>query len=191
MQQPLTAEEKSIVAAQRGDLVAFELLVEQYQPNVLTTAYHFMGNEMDADDVTQEVWIRVYRSLNKFRFKSSFSTWIYRITVNQSMTALKRRGRQAGGKKLDVRLDDQEREYPLRDKAPGPRKILEGKETIQEFRCALEALPKRQQMAVTLVLLQGLSHRQAGEIIGIAEKTVSWHLFKARARLMDKLEKFL
>lgn len=191
MRQPLTPEEKTIVAAQQGELEAFESLVGEYQASVLTTAYHFMGNEPDADDVSQEVWIRVYRSLRKFRFQSSFSTWIYRITVNQSMTALKRRSRQAGGKKLDVRLDDQEREYPLRDKTPGPRKILEGKETIREFRRALEALPRRQQLSVTLVLLQGLSHRQAGEIIGIAEKTVSWHLFKARGRLLEEMKKFL
>lgn len=189
--KPITPEEKRIVAAQKGDLEAFEALVREYQPNVLTTAYHLMGNEADADDVAQEVWIRVFRSLPRFRFRSRFSTWLYRITVNQTLTALKRRNRRPGGRKRDLSLDDGEREYPLRDKAPGPRRILEGKEAIREFRRALESLPRRQRLAVTLVLLQGLSHRQAGRIMGVAEKTVSWHLFKARQRLTEELRDFL
>lgn len=185
--KPITPEQRCIVAAQKGDMEAFEALVREFQGAVVSTAYHLVGNEADADDVAQEVWIRVFRSLLRFRFRSRFSTWLYRITVNQSLTFLKKRNRQPGGRKKDIALDDPDREYPLRDKSPGPRHIMEGKESVREFRRALDALPTRQRLAVTLVLIQGISHREAGKIIGIAEKTVSWHLFKARERLTEDL----
>ena len=87
----VTPEEKLVEAAQRGDLDAFEALVNQNQAAVITTAFHLLGDETEADDVAQEVWLRAYHALPRFRFQSKFSTWLYRITVNQSMTALKKR----------------------------------------------------------------------------------------------------
>ena len=186
--QPLTPEEKRIAAAQQGDLAAFEVLVRDYQGCVVTTAYHLLGNEADADDVSQEVWIRVYRSLGRFQFRSRFSTWLYRITVNQALTALKRRARSPGSRSQDVRIDEVEGEYPLPDDAPDARSILEGKEMEERFREALQTLPEKQRLAVILVLLEGLSHREAGEVMKVAEKTVSWHLFQARKRLLEKLK---
>jgi len=186
--QPLTPEEKRIAAAQQGNLAAFEELVRDYQGCVVTTAYHLLGNEADADDVSQEVWIRVYRSLERFQFKSRFSTWLYRITVNQALTALKRRGRRLGSRSQDVRIDEVEGEFPLPDDAPDARSILEGKEMEQQFREALHTLPEKQRQAVILVLFEGLSHREAGEVMRVAEKTVSWHLFQARRRLLEKLK---
>ncbi|MBN1865884.1 sigma-70 family RNA polymerase sigma factor [Candidatus Sumerlaeota bacterium] len=186
-----THEEKLIRAAQDGSLDAFECLVLRYQSSVVSTAYHLLGDETEADDVAQEVWIRVFRSLRRFRFKSRFYTWLYRITVNQALSALRRRGRRLGTRRQDVELDAPETELNLQSKAPGPRRILEGKEMAREFQRALNALPEKQRLAVILVLFQDLSHREAGQAMGVAEKTVSWHLFKARARLMKELKEHL
>ncbi len=186
----VTPEEKCIVAAQQGDLDAFETLARLHQPNVFATAWRLLGNEAEADDVAQEVWLRVFRALPQFRLASRFSTWLYRIVVNQSLVALKRRQRRPGARPSDVALDDEEQGFALPDPKPGPRRILEGKETLRAFRLAMETLPLRQRLVVTLVLFQGLSHREAGEVLGIAEKTVSWHLFKARQQLMDELKEY-
>jgi RNA polymerase sigma-70 factor, ECF subfamily len=186
--QPLTTEEKRIAAAQQGDLAAFEELVREYQGCVVTTAYHLLGNEADADDVSQEVWIRVYRSLERFQFRSRFSTYLYRITVNQALTALKRRGRRLGNRRQDLRIDEMEGEFTLPDDAPDARTILEGKEAVAQFREALETLPEKQRLAVILVLFEGLSHGEAGEVMKVAEKTVSWHLFQARKSLLQKMK---
>jgi RNA polymerase sigma factor (sigma-70 family) len=111
--------------------------------------------------------------------------------VNQALTALKRRGRRLGSRSQDVRIDEVEGEFPLPDDAPDARSILEGKEMEQQFREALHALPERQRLAVILVLFEGLSHREAGEVMKVAEKTVSWHLFQARKRLLEKLKERL
>jgi len=195
--EPITPEEKLVRAASEGDLDAFEVLVRRYQARVVTTACQLLGDEAEADDVSQEVWIRVYRSLPRFQFRSRFSTWLYRITVNQSLTALKKRQHRLGARKMDVRIDQIEADgvgeggYPLPSDAPGPRRILEGKELHAAFRRALANLSIKQRLAVTLVLFQDLSHREAGRAMGIREKTVSWHLFKARARLLEELKEHL
>ena len=192
MVQPITPEEKLVQAAQRGDMDAFEVLVREHQPRVVTTALHLVGDEAEADDIAQEVWIRVFRSIRRFQFKSRFSTWLYRITVNQSLTALKRRGRRLGSRPHDVRLDQvEEGEYPLRSRQPGPGQIASGKELGRDMRRALDDLPRKQRLAVILVLFQDLSHREAGQVMGVAEKTVSWHLFKARERLLEQLRDVL
>jgi RNA polymerase sigma-70 factor (ECF subfamily) len=187
----LTPEEKLVERAREGDLDAFERLVNTYQAQVVTTAHHLLRNETDADDVAQEVWIRVFRALPKFRAECRFSTWLYRITVNQSTTALKRRSRRFGARKQDVEIDALGDDLAIAGTAPGARRILEGKETAAEFHKALAALPRKQHLAVTLVLLQGLSHREAGRVMGVAEKTVSWHLFKAREKLLEELKDVL
>lgn len=186
----VTPEEKCIAAAQQGDLDAFESLVRLHQSSVFATAWRLLGSETEADDAAQEVWIRVFRALPRFRLASRFSTWLYRIVVNQCLVTLKRRQRRPGARSSDLALDDEEQGVTLSDPKPGPRRILEGKETLRAFRQAMETLPLRQQLVVTLVLFQGLSHREAGDVIGIAEKTVSWHLFKARQQLMDELKEY-
>lgn len=189
--KPITPEERLVHSAQGGDLAAFERLVQDHQARVVTTAYHLVGDEMEADDVAQEVWIRVFRSIGRFRFQSSFATWLYRITVNQSMTALKRRGRRLGSRRQDLALDGVDGEYPLAADGPGPRRILEGKEIGSAFRRAFDGLSRKQRLAITLVLFQDLPHRQAAEIMKVAEKTVSWHLFKARERLAEELKEHI
>lgn len=192
MDEDLSQQEENLIkAAQQGDIAAFESLVAQHQRSVITTAYHMMHNETDADDIAQDVWIRVLYSLPRFRFQSRFSTWLYRITINQSLTALKKRNRRPGGTRRDIELDGVEGDYPLRDKKPGPLRILQGQEAAREFQKRLDALPKRQRLAVILVLIQGMSHREAGAIIGVKEKTVSWHLHKARKELFEKMKDVL
>ncbi len=191
MLQPQTQEVKRIQAAQNGDMDAFEELVNEYQTLVFTTALQMLGDPQEADDIAQEAWLRAFKSIRRFRFRSKFSTWLYRIVVNQSLTALKRRGKRPGARKQDIALDNPDYEYPLASNEPGPRRILQGRQAQEHFQKALAKLPTQQRLAVTLVLLQDLSHREAGEIMRVAEKTVSWHLFKAREKLMIELKEHL
>jgi RNA polymerase sigma-70 factor, ECF subfamily len=175
-------DERLVTAAQRGDTHAFEALVQRHQPRVIRTLFHLLGNEAEADDAAQEVWIRVYRKLPSFRMDSQFSTWLYRITSNEARSALRRSSRHRSrivGPSVE--------EISPADGRPGPRRILEGQEMARRFREVFDAMPVKRRLAVTLVLFEDLSHRQAGDILGLSEKTVSWHLFKAREFLSRRL----
>ena len=175
-------ERKVVEAAQRGDRRAFEVLVRYYQPKILRTIYHLLGDENESDDVAQEVWVRVYRSLPTFRRECRFSTWLYRITANEALTALKRLQQQR--KRV---VDHPLEELPHADGKPNARRILEGQEMGNQFQEAFAELPEKQKMVVTLVVFEELPHAEVGKILGMAEKTVSWHLFKAREFLAEKM----
>src|SRR3990172_7679359 len=83
MHMQINSEEKAIIKeAQRGNLLAFESLVKKYDRKVLQLAYSMVNNTEDAEDVYQEVFVRVYKNLDRFKFKSEFSTWLYRVVVN-------------------------------------------------------------------------------------------------------------
>lgn len=179
----MEAEKKVVEAAQRGSRRAFEVLVHRYQPWVIRTAYRLLGNETEADDVAQDVWLRIYRSLPSFRAESRFSTWLYRIATNETLSALKRLRRHQRH-----RSDQPLEEVAHADGKPNARRILEGREMEEQFRQAFDALPPERRMVITLVLFENMTHRDAGVILNMPEKTVSWHLFKAREFLAQKMK---
>ena len=92
MNQTKLSDQQLVEQIRSGDREAFRLLVERYKDRVFNTIFRMLGNLDDAEDVLQEVFVRVYKALDGFRDQSSFSTWIYRVTVNHCMTALRRKG---------------------------------------------------------------------------------------------------
>ncbi len=168
-----TAEEQRLVrASQDGDAAAFESLVRQYQKMIHALAFRMSGSWADAQDRAQETFIHAYQQLGSFRGDSQFSSWLYRIAINQCLNAKKRVQRNS-------KLSD---EWKSRQDETG-----ESADTSARVQEALLQLNEKQRAAVVLTTYEGHNHREAAKIMGCSETTVSWYLFTARAKLKSSL----
>jgi RNA polymerase sigma-70 factor, ECF subfamily len=164
-----------IKAVKKGDEKAFHELVENYQQMIIGTALGFVGNLDDAHDITQEVFIEIYRSINSFRADSSLSTWIYRITITRSLNHIRREKRHKEQIIADIDIRE-ETSDPLED--ADRKKILH---------LAISSLPKNQQIAFTLHNYEDLSYKQIAQIMQRSISSVESLIFRARKNLQKKL----
>jgi RNA polymerase sigma-70 factor (ECF subfamily) len=165
-----------VAHARRGDAEAFTELVRTCRPLIYRWAYVDTGEPDDAEDIAQEVLVRLYRRLHTFREGSSFTTWLYRITRNITMDRERTRARRrrlwsVGGAALPARAESGAEDAVVRDDAAA---ILHG---------FMERLPRRQRQALDLVDLQGLTAVEAAALLGIDAGTVRAHLHRARRTL--------
>jgi RNA polymerase sigma-70 factor (ECF subfamily) len=165
--------------AKDGDLDAFGELVKKYQRKIYSLIYQMTFNHAEADDLSQEVFLKAYKALPKFKKKSSFYTWLYRIAVNLVINQLKKR-----------RLEKRFLEIG-HDSRNSPQKLFERKEIHEKLKEAIAMLPVTLRTTLNLVVNHGLSHKEVAEIEGCSEGTVSWRLFQARKFLKEKLEPYL
>lgn len=178
----LTAAEL-VVRAQGGDRHAFAELHRRYRQRIYALALHLTGTGHDADDVTQETFLRAYRSLGEFRAASEFFTWIYRIGVNLSLNV-----RRASARRRTTTMDDPRVALAVQVDASGdPRRAAELRETYGRLIAALDRLSPTLRSTVVLVALQGLSHDQAGAVLGCPSGTIAWRLHAARQQLAAAL----
>ena len=186
-------ERELIVEAQRGDENAFEQLVYKYDKKVLSLAACYTNDAEEAKDVYQDVFIRVYRALPKFRFESRFSTWLYRIVVNVCLTH-RARAAERDHASLDAALEgeDGKRIFDPPDEAvtPSDRKALGG-EISRHVRSAMIALSPQQRMVFSLRHYEGYKLREIAVMMNCAEGTVKKYLFTATERLRDRLRPVL
>lgn len=160
-----------------GDQGAFESLVNRHYTLVYRVAYKWRGKREDAEDIAQEVFVKLARAIYGFKGGASFTTWLYRITVNTARDFLKRESvKKAYEDAYAVELGA-ERRGGRNDNPGRPEDVYR----------ALDKLPVKLKEAVILVLAEGLSHKEAAVALGCAETTVSWRIFQAR----KKLEKLL
>ncbi len=175
-----------------GDMDAFGQLVSKYQQRIYHTAYQITSNHSDADDLSQDAFIRAYRSIGSFDERSSFYTWLYRIAVNVAINHMRQQGRRGRSFSLDEQMIVDSRESGLPGQSKGDQQeALELKELHEEVTKAIDSLPLTEKTAVVLAVLQGLSHRDVAEIEGCSEKTISWRVFRARNRLKQRLQHYL
>ena len=164
--------------ADGGDARALQQLVERHYLTVYRLAYKWCGGKEDAEDIAQEVFVKLVRKLHTFRRKSSFRTWLYRIVGNTSRDFGRKR---AADKSLTAAFaGEQCRHNPVGN----PGETL----AVSRLRAAMEKLPRAQKEAVVLVTGEGLSHRDAARALGCMETTVSWRIFQARKKLKKSLE---
>jgi RNA polymerase sigma factor (sigma-70 family) len=164
-----------IQRACRGDRDAFSMLVETHYDFIHAVAWRWSGAAGDAEDIAQEVCIRLAQAIRGFKGASAFRTWLYTLTLN----AVRDHQRQAARRKRnEERLASDPVYAATDDGADGQGDWLWA---------AVRTLPEKQRDTVLLVHAEGLSHAAAAEIIGCSEKTVSWHLHEARKRLKDLL----
>jgi RNA polymerase sigma-70 factor (ECF subfamily) len=164
-----------------GDSRAFECLVGRHYEMVYRVAYKWCGVKEDAEDVAQEVCVKVARKLKTFRQKSSFKTWLYRITINTAKDFVKKRAAKST------------LETPIADAPAGdnPGSAVENRIAAEQLRDALDRLPEKQKTAVLLVLGEGLRHKEAAKVMNCQEATVSWRIFQARKKLRKRLRRAL
>lgn len=168
-----------------GDKDAFCELVQKYKQQIYFVAYRMTNNHADADDLSQEAFIKAYKSIGNFREKSSFSTWLYRIIMNTTINHLKKMGRKQVFT-LDENISIEDTSLAV-GRTGNPEKIAEEHELHEEITKAIGSLPLKQKAVVELAILEGLPHREIAQILGCPEKTVSWRLFQARNKLKEKL----
>jgi RNA polymerase sigma-70 factor, ECF subfamily len=168
-----------VARAKAGDASAFEALVRRYRKRIYALALHLTGSGHDADDITQDVFLRAYRALDSFEGRSEFFTWVYRMTVNRSLNA--RRDRERRG---EDPMDDLRVELAVGVDARGnPAREAELRQNYTRLVRALDALPAEMKTSVVLVALQGLSHGEAAVVQKCSEGTIAWRLHEARRRL--------
>lgn len=187
-----------VARAQDGDQTAFEALVRQYQGKAYAIAYNMCsGDSEEARELTQEAFLRAFRSLKKFRGKSSFYTWFYRILINTCLDSRRRRSRWDGIFSF-WRRDNREKEssdeisakYPDPGEYSNPMAALNNKQLAQEIRRALSSLPEKQRVVFQLKVLHGMRIREIAKIMGSAEGTVKSHLFRATLFMREALQEW-
>jgi RNA polymerase sigma-70 factor, ECF subfamily len=169
-------------AAREGDTEAFGALMRRHQKRIYRLALHLLRDAAEAEDATQETFVRAYGALDRFDGRSEAFTWIYRIAVNLSLNTI--RARKPGRKA--VSSDDPRLEGMLIETRAGSASPLSDSESRELGRalCAgLDALSDTLRTTLILVGVDGLSHAQAGEVLGCPEGTVAWRVHEARKKL--------
>jgi RNA polymerase sigma-70 factor (ECF subfamily) len=178
--------------AQRGDKRAFELLVEKYQRKLARLVSRLVRDPGEAEDVTQEAFIKAYRALPSFRGDSAFYTWLYRIGINTAKNYLVAMGRRAP---TSTEADAEEAERfedgeQLRD-INTPESLLLSKEIGATVNAAIDALPEELRSAIQLRELEGMSYEEIAKLMDCPIGTVRSRIFRAREAIAERLKPLL
>ncbi|HEX4264663.1 MAG TPA: sigma-70 family RNA polymerase sigma factor [Verrucomicrobiae bacterium] len=190
---PPPVEESELVGrARKGDLSAYDQLVQRYQERIYATVYHMTSNHEDANDLAQEAFIKGFQALKSFKGGSSFYTWVYRIAVNKTINFLKQRKNRAQMSLNDLDFNaehDPDLVALVSDKTPRREAgLTELQEKLNE---AMQKLSEPHRLVVTLHDVQGLSHEEIAKIMGCNIGTVRSRLFYARQQLQGFLSDYL
>ena len=183
-------DKKLLNHIQNNKTTGFKLLVNEYQALVINTCYGFVHNRQDAEDIAQDVFIEVYRSLENFRGQSKLSTWLYRIAVNKSLNHIRDNKKNNWLKSLDILFDDENNTKTLApedSKNNMPDKITENKETGNYIYEAISTLPDNQKIAFTLSKYEDLSYKEIADVMKLSLSSVESLLFRAKKNLQKKL----
>jgi len=168
-----------------GDRKAFEELVSRYSSRVFRLAMHYTRNTEDAEEVKQEVFLTVFRKIEQFQGKSSFSTWLYRVAVNTSLMRLR-----SGGKAELIPIDDINDRVSLEtdEEEPEIDAAIVTEESLARIEKAIEPLPHDFKTVVILRDIEGFSNEETAEIMDLTVPAVKSRLHRARSYLREKLE---
>ena len=179
-----------IMQLQQGDESAFTKLVDEWQDMVYNTTLGIVQHADDADDITQEVFIQVYKSISSFKGDSKFSTWLYRITLSKALDHEKKKKRQKrfGFVQRLFGSEENEQVHAVEFNHPGVQ--LEKKEKANELFSALKLIPDNQRIAFTLHKLEGQSYREIAEIMNTSLYAVESLIGRAKTNLKKELNKY-
>jgi len=187
----LAGEDESalIRRAQHGDRAAFDALVRLYDQQVLRLVLKMVQSPDEARDLYQEAFLKIYRSLSRFRFESRFSTWLYRVVMNVCFDHLRRQKARDEVQGVDDEDSDTDFFQTIADDQPGrdPERTLRAGEIRRRIERALNRLGPRERMVFELRHFQGLKLRAIGELCGTSEETAKNSLFRATQKLRLQL----
>lgn len=177
-------------AVRQGDMKAFEQLVEKHQAKVIGTVAKMIGDVGDAEDIAQQVFVRVWNSSSRYEPSARFTTWLFTITRNLAFNELRRRKRRPSAVQESSELGEGTYQVPdSRTKLPSH--YLEEEETGAAIQRAIDALPQMQRMAVILRRYQDVSYEEIGKVLDLSVPAVKSVLFRARTELRERLKDFL
>ena len=176
--QPVRTGSDNILVnrAKAGDRLAFAQLLEDHYDFIFRTACKWSGRKSDAEDIAQDVCIKLATAIQSFDGRSAFTSWLYRVTVNMV------RDMQRSSSRRDKNIDAFSLVHPEDD--PGNQ---EESATAKELWRAVSELPEKQREAIMLVYAEDMNHADAAEIMGCKEATVSWHIHEAKKTLRGLL----
>jgi len=175
-----------VASARAGDVAAYGRFVQRHQQRVYRLALHMLKQKADAEDVTQETFVRAWSALDRFDGRSEPFTWVYRIAVNLSLNVLRaRRTRPQAPIDDDARVEALLAEYR---RGPGdPLVNSENRQLVSALLRAMESLSETLRTTLVLVAVDGMSHGDAASILGCPEGTVAWRVHEARRKLRAAL----
>ena len=183
-------EKELIDKLKKSDSQAFKIFINANKNKVFNVCYRFLNNFSDAEDAAQETFIEVFNSISRFNSKSSLNTWIYRIAVNKSIDALRKKSRRnklAGF--ISIFSDDFKKKENTLFSDINPSTELETAETKQKVLDSINKLPENQRIALILIKLDGQSYKEAAAIMDITLPAVESLMIRAKNNLKKILEK--
>jgi RNA polymerase sigma-70 factor (ECF subfamily) len=188
---PANPDSELVARTQAGDARAFDELVVKFTPRLYGLVYNMTSNHEDANDLLQDVFAKAFRSINGFRGKSSFYTWIHSIAVNMTINFLKKRGRRFQMSLDDVDLNIQnDKEFIELTASSSPVREADLGELQQKLNESMLKLSAEHRAVVTMFDIQGMPHAEISKILGVSEGTVRSRLFYAHRQLQAHLEEF-
>ncbi|MEO6741022.1 MAG: sigma-70 family RNA polymerase sigma factor [Chthoniobacteraceae bacterium] len=190
-EQSRREDEQLVARAQTGDSAAFDALLVKHSPRLYALVYNMTANHDDTDDLLQDVWAKVYRSIGGFRGQSQFYTWVHSIAANTTINFLKKRGRR-----WTMSLDDldngilQDKEFTELQAASTPVRDADLGELQKKINEAIQQLTPDHRAVVTMFDIQGMPHADIAKILRISEGTVRSRLFYAHKQLQAWLSEF-
>ena len=190
IRMPLT--DHSLVERCRGnDDAAFSEVVARYKTKIYNYLYRMTGSAEDAEDLTQEVFVRMYTSIDSFRGQSSLNTWLFRIAGNLCIDRFRRTKNRPAAYSLDAPVGDAEMAPEIPDTTYEPHRLLENVEMAEQIQTALSKLPDKLRATLLLHDIEGLPYEEIAQIAGCPLGTVKSRLFNARMQLRQHLAGYL
>ena len=186
-------EEALVLDFQNGNLKAYDKIVEIYQKKIYGLSFNLTRNQMDAQDVTQEVLLTLFRKIKLFQGKSAFSSWVYRITVNASYMRLRSKKKEP-----NVSIDELMPSFnssgfqqeKIQDWSEDTQSLIFTNETRDEINKAVDLLPEKEKVVFLLRDVEGLSTEKTGEVLDLTVPAVKSRLHRARLFLRKKLSNY-
>ena len=187
------SDAEMMLRVKAGDDAAFDYLVQKYRRPMIGFMYRMAHNAAAAEDLAQEVFLRVYRSRGSYEPSAKFSTWLYRIATNLGVNFARdtRHERPENVMNLDEPDTDTGQAPDLADKAPNVEEEILRRERLAAIRQKVEALPERQRMAVLMHKYQQMDYRQIAEVLKLSESATKSLLFRAYETLRQELRQFV
>ncbi len=179
-----------MLAVRGGDQAAFAELVERYQHRLVGVMNHLVGHPQEAEDLAQEVFLRVYRTRHKYTPKAKFSTWLFTIANNLALNALRDRQRRKA-MPLEVQESGGFTAAPADDRAQTPAQPMQQRELAEVVRRALDDLNERQRVAVVLNKFEDMGYAEIADVMGLSTKAVKSLLSRARGKLREALRPYI
>ena len=190
--RPLT-DTSLVERCRTNDEAAFNEVVARYKTKIYNYIYRMTGSSDDAEDLTQEVFIRMYTSIDSFRSQSSLNTWLFRIAGNLCIDRFRRSKNRTAAYSLDDPIGDSEGEttHEVPDHTYEPQRLLENEEMAEQIQRALAQLPEKLRATLLLHDIEGLPYEEIAQVVGCPLGTVKSRLFNARMQLRQRLAGYM